>query len=149
MADNQNLVSQLSSEKTEFKREITLFGGVSILGGIMIGGGIFYLGSYVLQRAGFSLGLSLLCWFAGGVISLLGGLCFAELGAMIPKAGGVTVYLNTAYHPLVGFISGFNSWLLTGPASLAAGAVALTAMFGLGGVAAQIAASAILIAFTA
>ena len=61
MADNQNLVSQLSSEKTEFKREITLFGGVSILGGIMIGGGIFYLGSYVLQRAGFSLGLSLLC----------------------------------------------------------------------------------------
>lgn len=149
MADNQNLVSQLSSEKTEFKREITLFGGVSILGGIMIGGGIFYLGSYVLQRAGFSLGLALLCWFVGGVISLLGGLCFAELGAMIPKAGGVTVYLNTAYHPLVGFISGFNSWLLTGPASLAAGAVALTAMFGLGGVAAQIVASAILIAFTA
>lgn len=149
MSENQNLQSQLSSENTEFKREISLFGGVSILGGIMIGGGIFYLGSYVLQRAGFSLGLSLLCWFLGGVISLLGGLCFAELGAMIPKAGGVTVYLNTAYHPLVGFISGFNSWLLTGPASLAAGAVALTAMFKLTGVAGQMAATSILVAFTA
>ena len=49
MHDDKKL-SSLTSEKTEFKREIGVFGGISIIGGIMIGSGIFYLGSYVLQR---------------------------------------------------------------------------------------------------
>lgn len=142
------LERELGSEKTEFKREISLFGGVSILGGIMIGGGIFYLGSYVLMRTGFSLGLSLICWILGGLVSLLGGICFAELGAMIPKAGGMPVYLNIAYHPIVGFMCGFQSWLIGSPGSLAAGALALTAMFGLSGTTGKIVASIILILFT-
>ena len=38
----------LTSDSTEFSRDITLFGGISILAGIMIGSGVFYLGSYVL-----------------------------------------------------------------------------------------------------
>ena len=142
-------IMELSSEKTEFKREIGLFGGVSILGGIMIGGGIFYLGSYVLMRTGFSLGLSVLCWILGGLVSMLGGLCLAELGAMIPKAGGMTVYLNEAFHPLVGFLNGFNSWVIGGPGSLSAGALALTAMFGLQGTLGKVVATAVILAFTA
>jgi len=147
--DEKNHLQELTSEKTEFKREIGLFGGVSILGGIMIGGGIFYLGSYVLMRTGFSLGLSVLCWIVGGLVSLLGGLCFAELGAMIPKAGGMTVYLNEAFHPLVGFLNGFNSWVIGGPGSLAAGALALTAMLGFTGSTGKIIASVVILAFTA
>lgn len=38
----------LTSDATEFSRDVTLFGGISILAGIMIGSGVFYLGSYVL-----------------------------------------------------------------------------------------------------
>lgn len=76
MKDEKRL-NQLTSEKTEFKREIGVFGGVSIIGGIMIGSGIFYLGSYVLQRTGMDSGLSLICWIIAGVISLFGGLCYA------------------------------------------------------------------------
>ncbi len=148
MDDRQKLQQELGSEQTEFKREISLFGGVSILGGIMIGGGIFYLGSYVLQRTGFSLGLALVAWIVGGLVSMLGGICFAELGAMIPKAGGMPVYLNIAFHPLVGFLCGFQSWLIGSPGSLAAGALALTAMFGLEGTTGKIAASLVLLAFT-
>lgn len=110
---------------SEFKQEIGVFGGVSIIGGIMVGSGIFYLGSYVLQRTGMSIGLALLCWIIGGFISLLGGLCFAELGASRPVAGGVVVYLNEAYHPIVGFMAGFCSWLLSGAGSIAAVAIAL------------------------
>lgn len=137
------------TSKAGFKQEIGLFGGVSMLGSIMIGGGIFYLGSYVLQRTDFSMGLSLLCWVIGGIITMLGGLCFAEMGAMLPKAGGMTVYLNTAFHPLVGFLNGFNSWLLSGAGSLAAGALAFSAIFGLTGTTGKLVASALMIAFTA
>ena len=58
--DEKQRLEALTSEKTEFRREIGVFGGVSIIGGIMIGSGIFYLGSYVLIRTGMSQGLSLL-----------------------------------------------------------------------------------------
>ena len=123
--ENQQHVQELSSEKTEFKREIGVFGGVSIIGGIMIGSGIFYLGSYVLQRTNYNIGLALLAWILGGVISLFAGLCYAELGAAMPKAGGRTVYLTEAYHPCVGFLAGFCDWLIGGPGSVAALAIAL------------------------
>ena len=112
-----------------FRKEISLFGGVSIIGGIMIGSGIFYLGSYVLQRSEMSMGLSLLVWILGGLISLMGGLCYAELGAAMPKAGGSYVYLSRAYHPAVGFMSGFSSWLLGGAGSIAAIAIAFPKAF--------------------
>lgn len=145
----ENPTGKQATSKAGFKQEIGLFGGVSILGGIMIGGGIFYLGSYVLMRTEFNLGLSLLCWVIGGVVTLLGGLCFAEMGAMIPKAGGMTVYLNTAFHPVLGFLNGFNSWVISGAGSIAAGALALTAIFGLTGVTGKIVASLVIVAFTA
>ncbi len=148
MEDKKALEQNLSSEETEFKREIGLFGGISILGGIMIGGGIFYLGSYVLMRAGMSLGWALVCWAIGGLISMLGGLCYAELGAMMPKAGGSSVYLNIAYHPLIGFLSGFSGWLISLPGSISAGVLALTAIFGLSGTAEKIVASVLIILFT-
>ena len=124
MSSIENL-EQPTTGRTEFKREIGVFSGVSIIGGIMIGSGIFYLGSYVLERTNYNYGLALLAWILGGVISLFGGLCFAELGSSMPRAGGRTVYLTEAYHPCVGFLSGFSDWLLGGPGSVAALAIAL------------------------
>ena len=128
MSKEKNL-SNLTTEKTEFKREIGVFGGVSIIGGIMIGSGIFYLGSYVLERTGMNSSLALICWVIAGVITLFGGLCYAELGTAMPKAGGRVVYLNEAYHPVVGFTAGFVDWLIGGPGSVAAVAIALMTVF--------------------
>ena len=119
MSNNQKL-SSLTTEQTEFKREIGVFGGISIIGGIMIGSGIFYLGSYVLQRTGMNSGLALICWILAGIVSLVAGLCYAELGTAMPKAGGRVIYLNEAFHPVVGFMAGFTDWLLGGPGSIAA-----------------------------
>jgi len=121
--DSKNHEAAIS--ESGFKREIGVFGGVSILGGIMIGSGIFYLGSYVMMRSHFSQGMALLCWIIGGLVCMLGGLCYAELGAADPKAGGSQVYLTKAYHPIVGFLSGFSSWLLSGAGSISAVAIAL------------------------
>ncbi|MDR3982180.1 MAG: amino acid permease [Dysosmobacter sp.] len=114
-----------SPEKVTLKRDMGLFGGIGIIAGIVVGSGIFYLGSYVLQRTNMNMGLALLCWIVGGVVSILGGLCFAELGACDPAAGGMVVYLDKAYHPVVGYMFGFTSWLLSGAGSLAAVAIAL------------------------
>ncbi len=145
-----NVVNQESG--SVFKREIGVFGGISIIGGIMVGSGIVYLGSYVLMRTQMSLGLALLCWIIGGLVSLLGGLCFAELGAARPVAGGMTVYLNEAYHPLVGFLCGFSSWLVSGPGSISAVAIALPttlkAYFDLGDVAIKMIAIGLIIILT-
>ena len=80
----------------------------------MIGSGIFYLGSYVLERVGMNSGLALLCWLLGGIISLFGGLCYAELGAAMPKSGGRLVYLDEAFHPVVGFMAGFTDLVIGG-----------------------------------
>ena len=129
MNENQRTqaVQELSSEKTELKREVGLFGGVSVLAGIMIGSGIFYIGGIVLERSGMSLGLALLVWCIGGLVTLMSGICFAELGAMMPKAGGSYVYLREAYGERVAFMSGFSNFILGSSGSNAALAVAFSA----------------------
>ena len=120
----QNNIERLSSEATELRREIGLGGGMSILAGIMIGSGIFYIGAIVLERSGMSPGLALLVWLIGGLVTLLSGLCYAELGAMMPKAGGNYVYLRETYGERVAFISGFANFTLGNSGSIAALGVA-------------------------
>lgn len=111
------------NNKTVLRRELTLFDAVSIIVGIMIGSGIFFIPTFVLGRAGAP-GLALLVWGAAGVISVLSGLCYAELGAAMPQAGGVYVYLREAFGPLVAFTSTWSGFLIGGPGSIAALAVA-------------------------
>lgn len=109
----------------EMKKEVGLFGAISVLAGIMIGSGIFYIGSYVLIRCQMHMGLALLVWVLGGFVTLMSGICFAELGAMIPKAGGTYVYLREAYGKRLAFISGFSNFILGASGSNAALALAL------------------------
>lgn len=126
MGVNQDKIQFLQSEETNLKREISLFGGISILAGIMVGSGIFYIGSYVLLRTGLSLGLALLVWIIGGIVTMLSGLCYAELGAMMPKAGGQYVYLREAFGEKLAFMSGFSSFVLGSSGSIAALAIAFS-----------------------
>ncbi|MCE5195781.1 MAG: amino acid permease [Negativicutes bacterium] len=130
MNETTHTPAELQSEQTEFKREVGLFGGISVLGGIMVGSGIFYLGSYVLMRSGMSMGLSLLVWIIGGLITLLSGICYAELGAMMPKAGGSYVYLREAFGERIAFMSGINGFVLGSSGSIAALAIAFPNLLG-------------------
>lgn len=126
MSNQNEHVRALQSTETPLAREISLFGGVSILIGIMVGSGIFYLGSYVFLFAGNSQGLALLAWVIGGLVTLISGLCYAELGAMMPKAGGSYVYLREAYGKAVAFMSGFSGFILGSSGSIAALALAFS-----------------------
>lgn len=116
----------MENKEVVMKRSIGLFGGISILTGIMVGSGIFFIGSYVLMRTNFSSGTSLLVWLIGGLITLLYGLIYAELGAMMPKAGGYYVYLRDAFGKPVGFLSGFVNFVLASSGSIAALAIAFS-----------------------
>ncbi|MFT6277155.1 MAG: APA family basic amino acid/polyamine antiporter [Halioglobus sp.] len=74
----------------------------------MIGTGVFTsLGFQLLEiQSGFVL---LMLWAVGGVLALCGALCYAELGAALPRSGGEYNFLTQIYHPMAGFISGWVS----------------------------------------
>ncbi len=74
----------------------------------MIGTGVFTsLGFQLLEiRSGFVL---LMLWVVGGVSALCGALCYAELGAALPRSGGEYNFLSVIYHPVAGFVSGWVS----------------------------------------
>ena len=116
-------------ESGSFKKVIGLFGAISLVAGMVIGSGVYYLGSIVLERTGMHMGTALLCWVIGGVVAILGGLCYAELGASMPVAGGMTTYLSDAYGPVFGFMNGFSGFLLTASGSIASLAMAAVTAF--------------------
>jgi APA family basic amino acid/polyamine antiporter len=68
----------------------------------------------------------LLAWIIGGVIALCGAASYAELGSMMPRAGGEYVYLREAYHPAVGFMSGWVSLTAGFSAPIAIAALAFS-----------------------
>ncbi len=112
------------AQQTELRREMGLFSSANVLIGIMVGSGIFYLGSYVLMRCGMSLGLALAVWVVGGIVTLLSGLCYAELGAMMPKAGGSYVYIKESYGEGAGYVSGLTRFIIGSCGSTAGLAIA-------------------------
>jgi len=105
---------------------------MAVVGGI-IGSGIFLNPSIVAQRV--SAALVIPVWALGGVIALLGALCYAELGHRRPQAGGGYVYLRDAFGPLAGFLYGWALLLVMATGACAAVAVTFAryavALFGL------------------
>ena len=92
------------------KKDIGLLAGISILTGIMIGSGIFFFGTVVFGLASNSLGLSLLAWILGGLVTLVSALSYAELGTLFPNTGGYYVYLRKAYGKPIAFLSGWMNF---------------------------------------
>ena len=103
----------------QFKKAITLTGGVSILTGIMVGSGIFFVGSLVLDTTNYSYGFALLAWVIGGLLTLSYALMYGELGSKYPRVGGYYAYLKKAYGPVVGFSAGFFNFVLASSGSVA------------------------------
>lgn len=106
------------------KKAIGFYTATSIVIANMIGTGVFTsLGYQVLDiKNGSSI---LLLWIIGGIVSLLGALCYAEIGTTFPRSGGEYNYLSKIYHPAIGFMSGFVSSTVAFAAPVAAAALAL------------------------
>jgi len=106
-----------------YARRLGLFSGtMAVIGGI-IGSGVFLNPAIVADRVG-SAPLTLLAWSLGGVVAVLGGFIYAELGARLPQAGGSYVYLRAGLHPAMGFLYAWALLLIM--ATGASAAVAYT-----------------------
>ena len=105
------------------RRQLGLAVAAAIVIANMVGTGVFTTTGFNAQALHDPKTI-LLAWVVGGVLALCGAATYAELGAMMPRAGGEYVYLREAYHPAVGFMSGWASLTAGFSAPIAAAAVA-------------------------
>lgn len=103
-------------ERFNLKREVGLMGAVSFIAGTMIGSGIFISPQYVLSSIG-SPGASLIIWACCGLIAMLGGLSYAELGTVIPESGAEYIYMLRTAGKVVAFTFVTSFIIVMRPAS--------------------------------
>lgn len=113
----------------QLHRKLTLFDLTMIATGSVIGSGIF-LTPAIIAKALPSPMWIMLVWALGGIMALTGALTFAELGAMMPRAGGVYVYLTETYGGLWGFLYGWGYFLVVNTGGIAAISIAFATYFG-------------------
>ena len=99
-------------------RQLGLWDSVAVIMGVMIGSGIFLMAGSIAQQLP-SLGMVVTVWALGGVLSLCGAAALSELGAALPAAGGLYVYLTRVYGPAVGFVYGWSAMALIHAGSIA------------------------------
>src|SRR5579859_3847930 len=116
-------------QRHELVRGLGLWAATAVVIGDTIGSGIFLVSSDMARITG-STALVFAAWILGGVIVLFGAFCYAELGAMFPKAGGPYVYLTEGLGPLWGFLFGWMSSFLDRPVAMAALAAAFLRFLG-------------------
>jgi len=106
------------SKVIELRRDLGLWGAISIVVGTVIGSGIFLVPRAMVLRVG-SPSMVFTVWVFGGLLSLCGALSYAELAAAMPEAGGEYVYLREAYGPLWGFLYGWTQMFVAKSGSIA------------------------------
>jgi basic amino acid/polyamine antiporter, APA family len=112
-----------------FRKRINLFDGISIVAGAMIGSGIFIVSADIARSVG-SPGWLMMVWLITAVITVIGAVSYGELASMMPRVGGQYVYLKEAYHPLIGFLFGWTTFLVIQCGTIAAVAVAFAKFSG-------------------
>jgi len=113
-------------EKNELSRSLNQRDLLFLFVGSVIGSGIFVAPGLILRQVGGSAGYSMLTWLAGGVLSLLGALTYAELAAANPEAGGLYCYIRDGFGRLPAFLYGWCLFFVIASGTIAALAHAFT-----------------------
>ncbi|WP_428268125.1 APC family permease [Haliangium sp.] len=103
-------------------RRLGLIAATAIVVANMIGTGVFTSTGFMVPN--LQAEPILINWLLGGVLALCGAAAYAELGTMMPRVGGEYVYLKEAYHPALGFLSGWVSLIVGFSAPIAASSIA-------------------------
>ncbi|MGH7464620.1 MAG: amino acid permease, partial [Longimicrobiales bacterium] len=125
----KSVIERNSGSDEPLVRGLGPVAALMLVAGAVIGTGIFVSPSIVAREVGAP-GLSLLVWVVCGVLALAGGLCFAELGAAIPRSGGTYAFLHRAFgQRWLPFLFGWSMFavVLTGVMAAVATAFAIYA----------------------
>src|ERR671914_643334 len=119
-------MSKLAPSNVTLVRGLTLIAAASIIIGNVIGTGVFLKARVMTCNVG-SPGMVVTVWVVAGLLSLAGALTYAELAAMMPRAGGEYVFVREAYGPGTGFLSGWMQILIAKTGSQASVALVFAA----------------------
>src|ERR1044071_6581261 len=114
---------------SSLKRQIGLMTAAAVVVGEVVGVGIFLTPAAMAKSLGSPL-LVLVVWLLAGVMALAGALCYGELAARFPAAGGGYVYLREAYGAPLAFLYGWMVFLVLDPGLTAALAVGAASYVG-------------------
>src|SRR6266516_120759 len=117
-----------ANKRSQLVRALGLWSAIAVIVGSMIGQAVFLVASDMARELGSPTRV-LAVWIIGGIVVLLGALCYAELGAAMPEAGGDYVYLSRGLGSIWGFLYGWTSSIIMRPgmaAVIAAGLLRFT-----------------------
>ncbi len=113
------------AEAPQFVQGIGPLAAISLVVGIMIGSGIFIVSADISRQvSGWGPGALIVVWVITGLMTVAGALTYAELAAMMPKAGGQYIFLRDGLSPLIGFLYGWTLFAVIQTGTIAAVAVA-------------------------
>ena len=124
-----NLHTAMTEPAPSLDRRLGLLDATTLVAGSMIGSGIFILLLTMAQKVQ-SPGVLIGVWAVGGLFTVLGAVCYAELAAMFPQAGGQYVFLREAYGPLPAFLFGWTQFTVIQTGFNAAVAIAFAKYLG-------------------
>jgi APA family basic amino acid/polyamine antiporter len=126
-AVSENIDNQ--RERSSLVRALGPVDATMIVIGSMIGSGIFIVSAESSRLSGAP-GWLLLAWALAGLLTITGALCCSELATMMPRAGGVYVFLREAYGSSIGFLYGWTLFLVIQTGTIAAVAIAFAKFLG-------------------
>src|SRR6266403_1159125 len=121
-------MSTSSSSSGKLIRALGPLMATAIVIGTVIGSGIFKKPQTVAENVPW-FGLAALVWVGAGVLVMLGALAYAEVAALLPRAGGNYVFLREGYGRMAGFLWGWVEFFIIKSASMAALATLFTLQF--------------------
>src|SRR6266542_6760767 len=124
-------MSVVPTPQSALRRQLGLLAVTALVVGEVIAIGIFLTPAGMARALGSPFWL-LIVWLLMGVMALCGALCYGELAARYPEAGGGYVYLREAYGPAIAFLYGWMAFLVMDPGLTAALAVGLASYAGYG-----------------
>ena len=131
MAATTQTPPPVTSAPSEFIRGIGPIAAISLVVGSMIGSGIFIVSADIgRQVSDWGPGALLAVWLITGAMTVTGALAYAELAAMMPKAGGQYVFLREGLSPAAGFLYGWTLFTVIQTGTIAAVAVAFARFLG-------------------
>jgi len=112
----------MSESKQELHKGLGFKDAVALVVGTIIGTGIFIKAAIMAQLAG-SISAVVIAWVAAALLSLLGALCYAELGSRLPHSGGEYVFIREGCNSTVAFLYGWTRFWIGSPSAISAYAV--------------------------